>query len=93
MTSVNFSVDPCEDFYAYSCGQWPFQNQVPKSRSSWSEYSLVSERVSNMVEKSIKLTNLSDASEGLIKTKHFYNTCMNIHSIEKDQGRANVYLF
>uniref|UniRef100_A0A914YAF1 Uncharacterized protein n=1 Tax=Panagrolaimus superbus TaxID=310955 RepID=A0A914YAF1_9BILA len=39
-----------------------------------------------MVEASMKTTNLTDASEGLIKAKHFYDTCMDILSIEKDQG-------
>ena len=39
-----------------------------------------------MVEKSIKSANLSDASEGLIKAKHFYDTCMDVTSIEADNG-------
>uniref|UniRef100_A0A914QEN6 Endothelin-converting enzyme 1 n=1 Tax=Panagrolaimus davidi TaxID=227884 RepID=A0A914QEN6_9BILA len=86
LSSVNFSADPCEDFYQYACGMWPSQHSAPKSTGSWSEYNLVSQKVSEMVEEAIKSTNLTDASEGLKKAKHFYDNCMDILSIEKDQG-------
>jgi membrane metallo-endopeptidase-like protein 1 len=86
LSSVNFSANPCEDFYQYACGMWPSQHSIPKSTGSWSEYNLVSQKVSEMVEDAIKSANLTDASEGLIKAKHFYDNCMDILSIEKDQG-------
>ena len=29
---------------------------------------------------------MSDASDGLIKANHFYNSCMNVDAIESDKG-------
>ena len=30
------SVDPCVDFYAYSCNGWRAQNPIPSDKSRWS---------------------------------------------------------
>ena len=32
------SVDPCVDFYTYSCGGWNKQNPIPPDQASWSVY-------------------------------------------------------
>ena len=32
------SVDPCVDFYAYSCNGWRAQNPIPPDQSRWSVY-------------------------------------------------------
>lgn len=32
------SVDPCVDFYAYSCGGWQKKNPIPPDQASWSVY-------------------------------------------------------
>ncbi len=36
--SMDRSVDPCTDFYAYSCGGWIAKNPIPADRARWSVY-------------------------------------------------------
>ena len=38
VTSMDRSVDPCVDFYTYSCGGWQKNNPIPPEETSWSVY-------------------------------------------------------
>ena len=39
VTSMDRSVDPCVDFFKYSCGGWIKNNPIPPDQSSWTTYS------------------------------------------------------
>jgi endothelin-converting enzyme/putative endopeptidase len=34
ITSMDKSIDPCEDLYTYSCGGWKKNNPIPGDRAS-----------------------------------------------------------
>ena len=38
VTSLDRSVDPCVDFYKFSCGGWQKKNPIPADQSGWSVY-------------------------------------------------------
>ena len=38
LTSLDRTVDPCVDFYKFSCGGWQKLNPIPADQASWSVY-------------------------------------------------------
>ena len=57
LKSVNFSVDPCQDFFEFSCGQWLADNPIPPSSSSVSHFDELITEVNNVTQgKSLELT-------------------------------------
>jgi endothelin-converting enzyme/putative endopeptidase len=38
-TSMDRTIDPCVDFFAYSCGGWIKRNPIPPDQSAWDTYS------------------------------------------------------
>ena len=44
LSSMDKSVDPCENFHQYSCGGWYKNNMIPDGRTKWNTFlSLYSE--------------------------------------------------
>jgi putative endopeptidase len=39
LTDLDRSVDPCEDFYKFSCGGWQKNNPIPADQAAWDVYS------------------------------------------------------
>src|SRR5438477_10001295 len=35
LTSIDKTVDPCEDLYHYACGGWQKNNPIPADETSW----------------------------------------------------------
>jgi len=38
VSAMDRTVDPCVDFYTYSCGGWMKKNPIPPDQSSWGTY-------------------------------------------------------
>src|ERR1700685_1872697 len=66
VTSMDRSVDPCVDFFAYSCGGWIKNNPIPPDQSSWDTYSKMQdenrERLRGILEAAANPDAKRDAS-------------------------------
>jgi len=41
LSSINFSANPCDNFYNFACGKWIESNPIPEKQTSVSKYQLV----------------------------------------------------
>lgn len=81
--SMNQTVDPCSDFYQFTCGGWIKKNPIPKTSSSFSTFA----KLNSHVEKALRIiiedkTGKYD-NEYTKKAKIFYKSCMDLKNIDK----------
>jgi putative endopeptidase len=70
------SVDPCEDFYTYSCGKWDASASIPDDKTSWlRSWDIPSERIENEMKAAM------EEDKGIVGT--FYKSCMDEEAISK----------
>ena len=81
--SMNTSVDPCIDFYKFTCGGWIKNNPIPKTSSSFSTFAKLNSHVERVLRKIIEDTTGKYDNEYTKKAKTFYKSCMDIDSLEK----------
>jgi putative endopeptidase len=83
--SMDRTVDPCVDFYHYSCGGWQKNNSIPPDQTSWDVYGKLYQDNLNflrgMLEQAAAATGPQDAATE--KTGDFFASCMDEAAIEK----------
>jgi putative endopeptidase len=85
VSSMDTSIDPCVDFYTYSCGEWMKKNPVPPDQSSWSIYGKLQDE--NRVQLRGILESAAAASGHRTaytqKIGDYYASCMDERAIER----------
>lgn len=81
---IDASVDPCTDFYAFSCGGFLKTASIPPDRSSWGTISLVEKDAEDFLHK--VLDDAAKAKSGdpvTDKIGAYYAACMDEPAIEQ----------
>lgn len=86
LNSMNQSVNPCEDFFTYSCGQWNRDHVIPDDKSSVSTFNNVRDSVSQIVKRVLE-TESSGDRQSIGKAKTYYSSCMDKAKIDSLGGK------
>jgi putative endopeptidase len=82
VSAMDKSVDPCVNFYQYSCGTWMKNNPIPPDKSLWGRFSELSERNQYILRDILTQAPATQTpTETLVR--NFYASCMDESTIEK----------
>jgi putative endopeptidase len=84
VSSMDKSVDPCADFYTYSCGGWIKKNPIPPDQVSWSVYSKLEDENKLVLRDILEQAAKPSASRNPITRKigDYYAACMDEKAID-----------
>jgi putative endopeptidase len=83
LTSLDRSVDPCQDFYKFSCGGWQKNNPIPADQAGWSVYAKLGNEnqqfLWGILEEDAKAANRTPVQQ---KVGDYFAACMDTAAID-----------
>lgn len=78
LSYIDDSVDPCDDWYLYACGNYAKENPIPSGASSIQALSVLDTNNANRSNVALKEENLkTHGSKVVRKVKELFDQCMN----------------
>lgn len=95
LSKMDRTVDPCQDFYRYTCGNWMKSTKIPSSRSHYNIFSEIDDQNKQKIKAILEKSNAmikKNQSSAVEKAITYYHTCMDEDTVEK-QGVDPIIKF
>ena len=80
LQNMNTTVDPCDDFYEYSCGGWMHNNPIPDDKLRYSTFDQLRDTAQNVLRAELQ-RSIRNGRGG--KAGEFFQSCIDVDAIEE----------
>ena len=84
-SAMEESINPCDDFYLYSCGGWLQNNPIPDGKSSWTVDSILGDNILHTLKRIVENSTIAKRtkSNAVRNVYKFYDSCKDEKAIKK----------
>src|SRR5215510_11858237 len=88
LKSLDRTVDPCTDFYRFSCGGWMARNPIPPDQAAWSVYAKLTEENAEFLWGILEEASHPSADRTPVQQKigDYFAACMDELAVEHLRG-------
>ncbi len=85
LSSMDRAVDPCNDFYRYTCGGWIKKNPIPSDQARWDVYAKLTEDNERFLWGILEEASKPAANRGKVESEigDYFHACMDEPAVEK----------
>lgn len=84
LDNMNTTIEPCDDFFEYSCGGWMEKNPIPDDKLRYSTFDQLRDKAQQVLRTELQRSSRSGASRN--KAVTYFQACTDERAIEAAGG-------
>lgn len=88
---MNRSIDPCEDFYEFTCGNFKNVRPKPEDEHIWDHFTILQKQIHQTLKAVLESKRVPAEPTAVQRSKAFYTACVNTQYadvLELPEGRV-----